>query len=456
MNEKVLNYIKEFNMINPNESVVVGVSGGSDSMCLLGLLLELRESMNLKLHVVHIHHGIRGIEADEDMAFVENFCKERDIAFYGFKYEVVSLAREKGLSTEEMGRILRYDAFYKIAKEHNGKIAVAHNMEDMAETVLFNLFRGSGIKGLVGIQPVRDNIIRPIMCLSKEEIYAYLKEMGISYRVDKTNFEDEYTRNKIRLNVLPYIKENINNKATQHIFQTSRTIFEAEEYIEDAALKVYKDYSKENANQNEVFFNIHMFDKPHILVSYAIRQGISVLTNSLKDITNGHVESIISLSNVNAGNKVSLPYSLYAIKEYDGIKLSKKMDTKKIEAVEITGYGTWDIPWKRAKLLVEKDQFSQDIFKENLYTKWVDYDILEDNLSVRTRKSGDYIVVNDCGQRKKLNRFFVDNKVPQDIRDSIVLVASGSRILWIVGYRIGADVKVNDDSTHIIRLDYFE
>lgn len=456
MNEKVLNYIKEFNMINPNESVVVGVSGGSDSMCLLGLLLELRESMNLKLHVVHIHHGIRGIEADEDMAFVENFCKERDIAFYGFKYEVVSLAREKGLSTEEMGRILRYDAFNKIAKEHNGKIAVAHNMEDMAETVLFNLFRGSGIKGLVGIQPVRDNIIRPIMCLSKEEIYAYLKEMGISYRVDKTNFEDEYTRNKIRLNVLPYIKENINNKATQHIFQTSRTIFEAEEYIEDAALKVYKDYSKENANQNEVFFNIHMFDKPHILVSYAIRQGISVLTNSLKDITNGHVESIISLSNVNAGNKVSLPYSLYAIKEYDGIKLSKKMDTKKIEAVEITGYGTWDIPWKRAKLLVEKDQFSEDIFKENLYTKWVDYDILEGNLSVRTRKSGDYIVVNDCGQRKKLNRFFVDNKVPQDIRDSIVLVASGSRILWIVGYRIGADVKVSTDSTHIIRLDYFE
>lgn len=456
MNEKVLNYIKEFNMINPNESVVVGVSGGSDSMCLLGLLLELRESMNLKLHVVHIHHGMRGIEADEDMAFVENFCKERDIAFYGFKYEVVSLAREKGLSTEEMGRILRYDAFSEIANKYNGKIAVAHNMEDMAETVLFNLFRGSGIKGLVGIQPVRDNIIRPIMCLSKEEIYAYLKEMGISYRVDKTNFEDEYTRNKIRLNVLPYIKENINNKATQHIFQTSRTIFEAEEYIEDAALKVYKDYSKENANQNEVFFNIHMFDKPHILVSYAIRQGISVLTNSLKDITNGHVESIISLSNVNAGNKVSLPYSLYAIKEYDGIKLSKKMDTKKIEAVEITGYGTWDIPWKRAKLLVEKDQFSEDIFKENLYTKWVDYDILEDNLSVRTRKSGDYIVVNDCGQRKKLNRFFVDNKVPQDIRDSIVLVASGSRILWIVGYRIGADVKVNDDSTHIIRLDYFE
>lgn len=456
MNEKVLNYIKEFNMINPNESVVVGVSGGSDSMCLLGLLLELRESMNLKLHVVHIHHGIRGNEADEDMAYVESFCKSKDITFYGFKYDVEAMARKKGLSTEEMGRILRYDAFSEIANKYNGKIAVAHNMEDVAETVLFNLFRGSGIKGLVGILPVRDNIIRPIMCLSKEEIYAYLKEMGISYRVDKTNFEDEYTRNKIRLNVLPYIKENINNKATQHIFQTSRTIFEAEEYIEDAALKVYKDYSKENANQNEVLFNIHMFDKPHILVSYAIRQGISVLTNSLKDITNGHVESIISLSNVNAGNKVSLPYSLYAIKEYDGIKLSKKMDTKKIEAVEITGYGTWDIPWKRAKLLVEKDQFSEDIFKENLYTKWVDYDILEDNLSVRTRKSGDYIVVNDCGQRKKLNRFFVDNKVPQDIRDSIVLVASGSRILWIVGYRIGADVKVNDDSTHIIRLDYFE
>ncbi len=456
MNEKVLNYIKEFNMINPNESVVVGVSGGSDSMCLLGLLLELRKSMNLKLHVVHIHHGIRGNEADEDMAYVESFCKSKDITFYGFKYDVEAMARKKGLSTEEMGRILRYDAFSEIANKYNGKIAVAHNMEDVAETVLFNLFRGSGIKGLVGILPVRDNIIRPIMCLSKEEIYAYLKEMGISYRVDKTNFEDEYTRNKIRLNVLPYIKENINNKATQHIFQTSRTIFEAEEYIEDAALKVYKDYSKENANQNEVFFNIHMFDKPHILVSYAIRQGISVLTNSLKDITNGHIEGIIALSRMNVGNKISLPYSLYAIKEYEGIKLSIKRDAKKVEGIEITGYGIWDIPWKEAKLSVVKGQFSQDIFKENLYTKWVDYDILEDNLSVRTRKSGDYIVVNDSGQRKKLNRFFVDNKIPQDIRDSIVVVASGSRILWIVGYRIGADVKVSADSTHIIRLDYFE
>lgn len=455
MNEKVINYIKEYNMMSTNESVVVGVSGGSDSMCLINILLKLRTKYLLELHVVHIHHGLRGIEADEDMAFVEKFCNENDIDFTGVKYDVKKIAKDKGMSTEETGRMLRYDTFFDIANKYSAKIAIAHNMEDLAETVLFNLFRGSAIKGLSGISPVRDNIIRPIMCLSKDEIYAYLKENNISYRTDKTNFEDEYTRNKIRLNVLPYVKENINPKATEHIFATAKMIAQTDEYILNEANMLYERFVWVLDSDNSIMLVDELFTKPHILLTYVVRIAIMKLTNSLKDISSTHVESVIELFTMKSGSRVDLPYSIYGIKEYKGIKLSCKKDKEIINEIEIKDFGNYDIPWKKSKLCISKSEFTTDIFRDNLYTKWINYDILEDNLSVRTRQSGDYIVIDESGSTKKLNRYFVDEKIPKDIRDSIVIVANGSRVLWIVGYRIAADVKVGKDSKHIIRLDYF-
>lgn len=515
MKEKVLKYINRYHMLSKGESVVVGVSGGSDSMCLLSLLMEIKELYDLRLYVVHINHGIRGKAADMDMEYVENFCKLHHIECFSYVYDIIGIAKKNKMSTEEMGRIIRYKKFNEAAKKYKAKIAVAHNMSDNVETVLFNMFRGSGIKGLAGIAPVRDRIIRPIMCLSKNEIYSYLEKNHIEYRVDKSNFEDEYTRNKIRLKVLPYITENINEKAIEHINEAANSMAEVSSYIDEEAGKVYSRYvSRMNISvagvRNEVTESTtdevcgllvldEVFNYKHILVSEVIRRCINKTCGQLKDITRAHIENIIELSSKNVGAKINLPNHVSAIKKYEGVaiicehkqsiktakenntdncKHKKNKDKNTDNIIEdglqrsniayadndiekqdifteiiINDYGVYDIKGHNEKISLIADTFTTDVFWENMYTKWINYDILKNSLSLRTRQTGDYIVVDDKGSRKKIKDFFIDKKIPRENRDNILLLAREHEIVWIVGYRLSAKYKVDENSENIIRVD---
>ena len=204
MLDKVITYIEENELIQKKDRIVVGVSGGADSVCLFSVLLELQKKYELELFVVHVHHGIRGEEADKDEQFVENLAKKHQIPYYCFWKNIPVLSKKRGLTEEEAGRIVRYEAFYEVLKKVNAtKIAVAHNQNDCAETVLFQLFRGSGLKGMCGIFPKRDEIIRPLLGVDRKAIEAYLMQKGQAYCTDRTNLEEEYTRNKIRLSILP-------------------------------------------------------------------------------------------------------------------------------------------------------------------------------------------------------------------------------------------------------------
>lgn len=221
--------MEEHRMLKAHDRVVVGVSGGADSVCLFLLLSEYAKRVPLSLAAVHVNHGIRR-EAGEDARFVEELCREKGVPFFLEERNVREFALRHGYSEEDAGRRVRYDAFFRTAERLGGaRIAVAHNSNDNAETMLFHLFRGSGLRGLGGIAPVRGDIIRPILCLERQEVEAYLRSVSAGWCLDLTNQGDDYRRNRIRHHILPYAEEAVTAGAVGHMGRTAELLRETEE-----------------------------------------------------------------------------------------------------------------------------------------------------------------------------------------------------------------------------------
>lgn len=462
--KKVVDYIKLNRMIEHGDIVAAGVSGGADSMCLLNILMDIRQEYGLKIVAVHVHHGIRGEEADGDMAYVEGFCVEHDIEYRGIKYDIPDIVKREHLSSEEAGRIKRYEAFNNVLEEKKGgmgkgKIAVAHNMDDNSETFLLNLFRGTGPAGLGGIQPVRGNVIRPVLCLTREEILTYLKEKGIVYRTDCTNEETDYTRNKIRLKLMPYVKENINEKAMVNINRAAVMLSDVNDYMEKQAEKAYKKYVIYD-EKNICTLKSELWEEEKVIVRMAVRKAVEKTAGRLKDITSSHVESITGLGNNTVAKSVNIPYGIRAVRTYDGVRLEriKEGGDERISSHIDINFNLDDIldnagsTHMKMSFTVEKNK-NIDL-NEKLYTKWMDYDILKDNLSIRSRKPGDYMVIGEKGQKKKLKDLLIDMKIPREDRDKLVLLAKGPEILWIAGIRMSESCKITEATEKIIRVDY--
>ena len=465
MENKVINYVKENKMIKAGETVVVGVSGGADSVCLLHMLSKHREFLGIKLVAVHIHHGIRGESADRDAKFVEEMCGRENIPFFLYKYNIPSMAKEKGLSEEEAGRFARYEAFEQClkdnAKDSLGKIAVAHNKDDLAETMLFNLVRGAGVKGLKGITAVRGNIIRPILCLERREIESYIEANGLKHIVDETNLTDGYTRNKIRLNILPQIKETINSQAVSHLEATATNLTLIDDYMESQCNQEMKRIVE--SRESGLFIEAIGFNGLHkAMQGYVIKRCIYMVAGKAKDISSVHINSVIELFNMTVGKKVNLPYKIIAVKEYEGVhiyrfeednsKICDNLETYALDIKENSDYefscGLVDV-----SLNVSEDIYNESIFIENQYTKWIQCDIMKFNLQLRTRRQGDYIVVDEKGSKKKLKDFFIDIKLPKECRDQVLLLANGSEIVWIIGYRLNYRYRVREKEAKIYKLE---
>ena len=451
MKKKVLDFIRKNKLVKKGNSVVLGVSGGADSICMLKILSDLQKRLGISMYVLHINHQIRGEEADEDAAFVKKICTKFKVPHRIINVDVPALAEAEGLSVEEAGRYIRYDEFSKYAYEVGAtKIAVAHNSNDNAETVLMNLARGTGIKGLGGIPPKREmedangnivEVIRPILCLSRKEIEQYLKENEIEYRNDSTNDSTDYTRNKIRLEIMP-ILENINDNAMQNITNASNELADTSEYIEKDVDEAYDEYvSEENG---KLFLSDESFAIDPIVLTGVIRKMIENTAGKLKDITRIHVGDVVSLSDKQVGKKVDLPYSIVAEREYEGISISTE-DNKSDEEKDT----------REVVIAFEEDGFDVANIEELKHTKWLDYDKIND-VVVRTRQKGDYIVIDADGSKKKLKKYFIDEKIPRRERDQVLVVADGNHVLWVVGYRISEAVKVTSDTKKIIRLEFKE
>lgn len=308
LEDKVLNTIKRYEQIKSGDTIVVGVSGGPDSICLLNVLKNLQNELKINIVVAHINHMIRK-EADSETEFVQDFCEQRDIKCFVKKADVLQIAKEKKLGTEEVGRKIRYDFFEEVKNLVGGnKIATAHNANDNAETVLMNFLRGSGSTGLKGIEPIRDNkLIRPIIECTRQEIEQYCNEKGLNPKYDKTNQENIYTRNKIRNMLIPYIQENFNPNIIETINRMSNLIATDEMYFKSIVKQSYKE-TFISRTEKEIILDLKKFN----VLERVIKSRLIIYTiNELLGTTNGiekiHIEDVIKLCKNNIGNKYLTP-----------------------------------------------------------------------------------------------------------------------------------------------------
>ena len=472
----ILEYIKKYNMFGGVKHCVCGVSGGADSVSLLTVLAKYRDLLGIELHVVHINHMIRGAAADSDQRYVEKLCREHGVSCDSLNIDVQSMAAERGLTVEEAGRLARYDAFANVRSRYEIDgcvIAVAHNRNDVAETVLFNMARGTGMGGIKGIAPVRENIVRPLLACDRSEIESYLDRMGIPYCTDATNNEDDYTRNKIRHKILPLMEE-INDRAVEHICAMAEMAADHERLAADMTADFLRgqgidpDQEKcgwtgvENVNrQYSVDLNaLTVQDK--VIQELAIRQLIGMVCGGLKDIGRNHVSEVMKLYGAETGSGIDLPGGGRAFVQYDRIVFTGKKENdnnsqqdiaEQTIKIDMNGDGVYKIGGGCLTVRIYERPEMLDLSKKEC-TKYLDYDRIKQCLQLRTMEKGDYIVVNSSGSRKKLNRLFTDAKIPADRRPSVPLVAAGSEIVWAIGLRIGENYKVTDNTQRILEMEF--
>ena len=458
MLDRILKYNEKHGMIVPGDTIAAGVSGGADSVCLLFTLLEIKNCIPFKLVVVHVHHGIRE-EADQEADYVKSLCKTREIPFYLVREDVLAVAKKEKLSIEEAGRQVRYRAFYHILEEVNapaGKVAVAHNRNDRAETMLFHLFRGSGIKGMAGIRPVRDNIIRPLLCVDRQEIEKYLQAKGIKYYQDASNNEDTYTRNRIRHHILPYAEENICRGSIRHMTETAEQFMEIEDYLMSQTQKAAEKCV--DFQGNGIIIDVkRLLEQEGLLQKRILLFGLAFLVPGRRDITAAHVAGLMDLLKTDGSRQISLPYGLSARKEYQKLMLERNTlpvkgnhtDTQEI-VIPVPGKlwvaGLGEI--RTAILSYEKNM----IIPQKKYTKYFDYDKITTSLVLRVRKKGDFIKVNAGLSTKSIQDYMVNEKIPREKRDRLLLVADDSHIMWIPGYRISQQYKVGENTKTMIQI----
>ena len=437
MKKKVLDFIREQHMVEEGDGVLAAVSGGADSVCLLFLLCSMREELAVRLAAFHLHHGLRGAEADRDEAFVKRLCDAWQVPFYSAHVDAAAYGRERGISEEEAGRELRYSHLEALADRLSfGKIAVAHHREDQAETVVFHLFRGTGLKGMGGIRPVRGKIIRPLLECSRQEIEGYLRENGISWCEDSTNSENTYKRNRIRNELLPWAGQYLNERASEHAAQFARFAAQADAYFEAQAEMILE-------AENRAAVSVRTFDsQPEILKGYLVRAMIRQAGGSARNLTERHIQAVCALTGPGGGVRADLPGGLQAVRGYRELRIARPERLEESGILEQLG--------KQLQFRVYPREKQLEIPK-NRCTKWFDYDRIKGTLSVRTRKEGDYFLLRD-GKKKLLRRYLIDEKIPEAERDKLLLLTEGSHVLWVIGYRISEYYKVSETTEKILEV----
>ena len=459
MLKKVRDYMREHEMTAPGDAVIVALSGGADSVCLLTILKQLATPEFL-LRAVHVHHGIRGAEADRDEAFAQKLCESLSVPLCVAYCHVPAYAAEHGLSEEEAGRILRYQVLEKEAGKWEQelpagsrvKIALAHHRDDNAETILHHLLRGSGLTGLAGIRPVQGRRIRPLLCVGREEIRAYLEAGHISWCEDSTNQSPDYTRNRIRSQVLPLLKTAVNEQAEEHILQAGQIIGQADAYLRQQAEEIWQEAVCGREEDLAAIPLTAFARQPEILKTYLIRHMLDQLHPGWKDIGSRHFTAIAELAGKPVGSRLDLPGGLMARTGYETLEIVRKTEREVSVKTESGAdgeiHGRQTVP--ELHMTVFSRQKDQEIPK-NQYTKWFDYDKIKGTLSVRTRRTGDYLILPSGGS-KTIARYMIDEKIPKEKREQILLLAEGSHVLWVVGFRISGYYKIEEHTENILQV----
>ena len=466
--QKTKRFIEKQHMLFPKAGVLIGLSGGADSVALLEVLCALRECWNLRIVALHVHHGIRP-EAQEDADFCRALCEEKQVEFYCEYADVPNLAQEMKLTLEEAGRKVRYELFEQYRQQLRlDAVAVAHHQNDQAETMLFQLFRGSGLRGMAGIPVKRSYIIRPLLGVNRKEIEVYLRDKQRGYVTDSTNLTDIYTRNKIRRHILPMAEE-VSCGAVANMNRAGAQLREVLDYMEQEA----KAFLVSHSNLAEVdvqamppaegpykvlILHTEPLKKAHpalqkMIIMIAIEQAF----RSRKDITEKHVEAIFELLEKDGEKVVHLPQGGLVIKRYDKLVFEKQTKEMAQEdggfhAMEIYPDSTYVLPDGRMlkTKLIFRDKI-ENIPKSDC-NKWFDYDKIIGSLILRNREKGDFLTISDNGAKKTLKDYLVNEKVPRGERDKLLVLADGQHIVWVPGMRISAYYKVTEQTEKILQV----
>ena len=428
--------IRQYNMLAPGDKVLVGFSGGADSVVLLSALMALREEWGISLCAAHINHNLRSA-AGHDEEFARLFCDERDIPLAVFQADVAGFAASEKLGTEEAGRVLRYKYLHEgLAKFGAAKIALGHHADDNAETILLSLFRGAGLKGLCGIPPVNGQIIRPLLEVSRENIEAYAHENGLKYVIDETNNESDYSRNYIRNKIMPAVHEHFGGGVAATMTRNALWMREDEEFLSAATKEAY--YKLTGAacpaygvppSAHKITFPINeLLSQPPAITGRIIRHAITILrVEALKDIQSTHIQSILDIAQGETGREAHLP-GFIAKREYADLILSLPA----YDAQTDFNYPLYpDIPVNTSTISAVLTLQSPKKLAKSHCTQAFNYDKVDGVLELRTRRPGDKIALAGTGT-KKLQDYFTDTKTPKSQRDQIPLLADGSNILWIM------------------------
>ncbi|MCC0646455.1 MULTISPECIES: tRNA lysidine(34) synthetase TilS [unclassified Clostridioides] len=456
--DKVLSTINKHNLIQKGDKIVLGLSGGPDSVCLLHVLNRLKKDFNIEIYAAHLNHQIRGIEAQKDALYVSKLCEDMGIVFFVKSINVPKYCENEGLSLEEGARKLRYEMFYEIKdKIKANKIAIGHNLNDQAETVMMRIMRGTGLKGLKGIDYIRDNcIIRPILDVERIDIEEYCKAYNLNPRIDKTNLENIYTRNKIRLDLLPYMKDNFNSNVIESIVRMSNSLKSDNDYIEKEAEAKFREVSNIK-EKSFVDINLEAF----ICLHDAIK--VRVLRNSIKHILGDtnfvdqkHIEDIMSLESDSKVNKmITLPRNIFVYRKKDSIILTNE----EIVSEEIEFY--YNIPSngfikiKELKQIIETQVMSIDRYKSmklDNSSKGFDFNKVKGGIVIRSRRQGDKIKL--AMGSKKVKDLFIDLKIPREERCKIPIITDSEGIICVGDYKISENYKIDESTKEVLKINF--
>lgn len=441
--ERVLDYIKQNNMIKSGEIIGVACSGGRDSICLLHYLNSIKAELDCEVVAINVDHGIRENSA-LDTEFVMQFCKDNHIRAYKFKAEALKVAKEEKLTLEQSARKCRYGIFETVIKKGLvDKIALAHHLNDQAETILLNIVRGSGLAGARGMEPVRDNVyIRPFLTTPREEIMSYLDEHGLEYVEDETNKDNSYSRNYIRNVVLPDLRKHFKS-VDKSIVNFASICAKDDDYINSqlnmGTLIETKEYTKVPLTyfyQNEAIIN---------------RILLKVLSRFAKqDIESKHIKLIREFAvEANNGNIIALPFKIRVMKEYDYITIGI------IKKKEVIG----ENKFRSGKLKIEgygviRSTASKVLTEPKMHQHIIDADKLPNNAVWRLRQEGDTFAPLGLGGTKKLKEYFIDKKIPQRMRDEIPVLAVDNKILIVADIEIADELKITDTTSKYFKINY--
>lgn len=454
IDKKFLESIKEYGMFEPGDLVLVAVSGGVDSTALLHLLARHKDELGISLHIVHLNHMLRKGDADLDVKFVEGLAQKLNLQVEVEAVDVAEIAKREKMGIEEAARYARYDFFERIASRTGAKkIAVAHTADDNVETFLMRLLRGAGLKGLTGIPPKRGRIVRPLIKTWRREIEDYVGALKLVPRRDHTNYESRYMRNSVRLKLVPQLKiYNLNIK--EIILQTILLVTEDNLYLENRAAEMLEETTI-SFNPSEIKLSLAKLNKlERTMQRYVFRLAVEKVKGDLAQLAFGHIADILEKLGATEKWELHLPGGIFALGNKDSLTFCREKEPAKTSPdfkynfsvpgrVELTEIGK-----------VISGAFVGEVEKrENRNCAFVDYSALGKDIFVRNKLPGDRFSPLGVKGTKKLQDFFVDEKVPADERNSVPILESGGKIIWVAGQRLDDRAKVTDKTKKIVKFE---